>query len=53
MADGPKVRLTKRVEITGAGLRYCPVVMAKNGRVKTDFVLVDGEESAMRTAVTT
>ena len=36
------VNLTKRVLIeSGArsGLRYCPVVFAKNGRVKPDVVL--------------
>ncbi len=38
-----EVNLTKRV-MTEAGLRYCPVVMSNNGRVKPDWVKV-GEES--------
>jgi integrase/recombinase XerD len=37
-----KVNLTKRVQIDG-GSRYCPVVLAANGRVKPDVVLIDGE----------
>jgi hypothetical protein len=36
------VNLTKRV-LTPKGLRYCPVVLAANGRVRPDFVLVDGQ----------
>jgi integrase/recombinase XerD len=36
-----KVNLTKRVQIDG-GSRYCPVVLAANGRVKPDVVLIDG-----------
>jgi len=42
-----QVNLTKRVLIestTGSGLRYCPVVIAKNGRVKPDAVLVNDAE---------
>jgi integrase/recombinase XerD len=35
------VNLTKRV-LTTAGLRYCPVVMSANGRVKPDVVWVHG-----------
>jgi integrase len=35
------VNLTKRVN-TSAGLRYCPVVETGNGRIKPDYVLVDG-----------
>lgn len=38
-----EVNLTKRVQ-TAQGLRYCPVVMSANGRVKPDVVLVDGKE---------
>ena len=34
--------LTKRVK-TAKGLRFCPVVLSANGRVKPDFVLVDGK----------
>jgi integrase len=37
-----EVNLTKRVR-TGAGLRYCPVVVSANGRVKPDVVLVNGK----------
>src|SRR5579859_6409177 len=37
-----EVNLTKRVQ-TDRGLRYCPVVLAANGRVKPDFVLVNGK----------
>jgi integrase/recombinase XerD len=35
------VNLTKRVN-TSQGKRYCPVVVANNGRVKPDWVSVDG-----------
>jgi integrase len=34
--------LTKRVK-TAKGLRFCPVVLSANGRVKPDYVLVDGK----------
>ena len=37
-----EVNLTKRV-LTSTGLRYCPVVLAANGRVKPDMVLVNGK----------
>ena len=37
-----EVNLTKRVQ-TPRGLRYCPVVLSPNGRVKPDLVLVDGK----------
>jgi integrase len=37
-----EVNLTKRVQ-TSAGLRYCPVVLSANGRVKPDAVLVNGK----------
>jgi integrase/recombinase XerD len=33
------VNLTKRIR-TPQGLRYCPVVMAANGRLKPDYVTV-------------
>jgi len=33
----------KRVS-TSRGLRYCPIVTSKNGRIKTDAVIVDGKE---------
>jgi integrase/recombinase XerD len=36
-----EVNLTKRVQ-TSKGMRYCPVVLSANGRVKPDAVLVNG-----------
>src|ERR1017187_6985300 len=42
-----QVNLTKRVLIrspAGSGLRYCPVVVAKNGRVKPDVIWVNDAE---------
>lgn len=38
-----EVSLYKRVS-TRRGLRYCPVVTSKNGRIKPDAVIVDGKE---------
>lgn len=38
-----QVNLTKRV-LTSSGLRYCPVVVAKNGRVKPDLVWANDAE---------
>jgi integrase len=41
-----EVNLTKRVLVqteTGSALRYCPVVLSANGRVKPDWVLVNGK----------
>ena len=38
-----EVNLTKRVK-TFQGLRYCPVVLSANGRVRPDWVFVDGKE---------
>jgi integrase/recombinase XerD len=35
--------LTKRVR-TNQGLRFCPVVLSANGRVKPDWVIVNGKE---------
>ena len=37
------VNLTKRVQTT-EGLRYCPVALSSNGRVKADVVVVNGNE---------
>src|SRR2546425_2274938 len=37
------VNHTKRVQ-TSKGLRYCPVVLAVNGRVRPDLVIVNGKE---------
>jgi integrase len=38
-----EVNLTKRVQ-TAKGMRYCPVVLAANGRVKPDLAIVDGQQ---------
>lgn len=40
---GRDVNLTKRVQ-TAKGPRYCPVVLSANGRVKPDYVFVDGSQ---------
>ena len=37
-----EVNLTKRV-LTIKGMRYCPVVLSPNGRVKPDLVIVNGQ----------
>jgi integrase/recombinase XerD len=37
-----EVNLTKRVQ-TPRGMRYCPVVLASNGRIRPDLVLVNGQ----------
>jgi integrase len=37
-----EVNLTKRVK-TPKGMRYCPVVLASNGRIRPDVVLVNGK----------
>ena len=37
------VNLTKRIQ-TVKGLRYCPVVLAANGRIRADLVVVNGKE---------
>ena len=36
-----EVNLTKRVH-TSKGMRYCPVVLGSNGRIRPDVVLVNG-----------
>jgi integrase len=38
-----EVNVTKRVQ-TAQGLRYCPVVLSTNGRIKPDAVLINGRE---------
>jgi integrase/recombinase XerD len=38
-----RVNLTKRIR-TAEGLRYCSVVESANGRIKPDWVVVDGQE---------
>jgi integrase/recombinase XerD len=37
-----QVNLTKRIR-TSKGLRFCPVVISANGRVKPDYVIVEGK----------
>ena len=37
-----EVSVTKRVR-TAKGLRYCPVVFSANGRIKPDYVLLNGK----------
>jgi hypothetical protein len=37
------VNVTKRVK-TPQGLRYCPIVLSANGRIRPDWVLVNGKE---------
>jgi integrase/recombinase XerD len=37
-----EVNLTKRI-LTPQGMRYCPVVLASNGRIRPDLVLVNGQ----------
>jgi integrase/recombinase XerD len=41
-SQSKEVNLTKRVQ-TKKGPRYCPVVLAPNGRVKPDLVIVNGQ----------
>jgi hypothetical protein len=38
-----EVNLTKRIRIS-QGLRYCAVTLAANGRVRPDYVIVNGKE---------
>ena len=38
-----EVNLTKRVR-TIKGMRYCPIVLSSNGRVKSDLVIVKGQQ---------
>jgi integrase/recombinase XerD len=38
-----EVNVTKRVK-TPQGLRYCPVVLSANGRIRPDWVVVNGKE---------
>ena len=38
-----EVNLTKRIK-TPQGWRFCPVVLAPNGRLRSDVVLVGGNE---------
>jgi integrase/recombinase XerD len=41
-SQSKEVNLTKRVQ-TKKGVRYCPVVLSPNGRVKPDLVIVNGQ----------
>src|SRR5215472_9938403 len=36
--------LTKRIRLEDGSTRFCPVVLSSNGRVKPDYVIVDGKE---------
>jgi hypothetical protein len=38
-----EVNLTKRIE-TQTGSRYCPVVVNSSGRIKSDWVIVNGNQ---------
>jgi integrase/recombinase XerD len=38
-----EVNVTKRIE-TSTGSRYCPVVVNSSGRIKSDWVIVNGEQ---------
>ena len=38
-----QVNVTKRID-TADGKRYCPVVVAANGRIKPDWVMVNGRQ---------
>ena len=42
-----EVSVTKRVK-TARGLRYSPVVISANGRIKPDAVYIDGDANAAR-----
>src|SRR5208282_3256133 len=42
-----EVNLTKRIRTTN-GMRFCPVVLSANGRVKPDVVLVNGKQETHR-----
>jgi integrase/recombinase XerD len=38
-----EVNVTKRIE-TQSGSRYCPVVVNSSGRIKSDWVIVNGNQ---------
>ncbi len=38
------INVTKRVQIEGKGWRFCSAVSGKNGKLKPDTVLIDGQE---------
>jgi integrase/recombinase XerD len=38
-----EVNLTKRIRLADGSTRFAPIVLAANGRVKPDYVLVDGK----------
>ena len=43
--QGSRVNITKYVKVptdAGEGWRFCPVVRSSNGRIRADYVLVDG-----------
>jgi hypothetical protein len=44
--------VTKRVK-TSTGLRYCPVVLSANGRIRPDAVIVNGkQENILKARIT-
>ena len=47
-----EVNLTKRV-LTSKGMRYCPVVVSPNGRIKPDLVIIKAStKSILRARIT-
>ncbi len=47
-AKAPNVNLTKYVNIGQKQWRFCPVVVAANGRIKPDYVLASGRPELHR-----
>src|SRR6266566_3613728 len=48
LAKAPNVNLTKYVNIGENHWRFCPVVIAGNGRIKPDYVLAAGHPELHR-----
>ena len=44
-----QVNITKRID-TPEGKRYCPVVVGPNGRIKPDWVMIDGHQETKQPA---
>jgi len=42
-----EVNLTKRLQAP-EGMRYCPIVLASNGRIRPDLVLINGRSELHR-----
>lgn len=47
-----EVNVTKRIE-TQSGSRYCPVVVNSSGRIKSDWVIVNGNRKGIPKGPTT